>query len=100
MCGKAAPARRRGNRRRWGSCSSSDDAPQLLVRQLVGRHDLGQLLRVPRLVLHEVGDADVLHVGQRFEALHVVVRHLRRNESQVSGLKLTPTFNSPPPMSG
>lgn len=56
---------------------NSDDAPQLLIRQLVDRHDLGQLLGVSRLVLHEVGDADVLHVSQRFEPFHIFIRHLQ-----------------------
>lgn len=51
--------------------TGSDDGSELLVSQLVDRHDFGQLLRVPRLVLHEVRDADVLHLSQSFEAVHV-----------------------------
>lgn len=49
----------------------SDDGLELLVSQLVDRHDFGQLLDIPCLVLHEVWDADVLHLSQRFQPVHV-----------------------------
>lgn len=55
---------------------SSDDGLELDVRQLVDCHDLVQLLGVPGLVLHEVRDANFLHLREFLEPLHVLVRHL------------------------
>lgn len=49
----------------------SDNGLELLVSQLVERHDFRKLLGIPRLVLHEVRDADVLHLSQCFQAVHV-----------------------------
>lgn len=49
----------------------SDDGLELLVSQLVDRHDFGQLLDIPCLVLHEVWDADVLHLSQCFQPVHI-----------------------------
>lgn len=58
--------------------SSSDDGLELGVRQLVDGHDLVQLLGVAGLVLHEVGDANFVHLSQFLEPLHVLKRHLRQ----------------------
>lgn len=55
---------------------ASDDGLELVVRQLVDCHDLVQLLGVPGLVLHEVRDANFLHLSEFLEPLHVLVRHL------------------------
>lgn len=49
----------------------SDDGLQLLVSQLVDYHDFRQLLRIPHLVLHEVWNADVLHLSQCFQSIHI-----------------------------
>lgn len=49
----------------------SDDGLKLLVSQLVDCHDFCQLLGIPRLVLHEVWDADVVHLSQCFQAVDV-----------------------------
>lgn len=54
-----------------GGRAGSDYGLELLVGQLVDRHDFLQLLRVARLVLHEVWDADVFHLGECFQAVHV-----------------------------
>lgn len=54
----------------------SDDALQLLISQLVDHHDLRQLLAVPGLVLHEVRNANVLHLSHSLEPVHVFIRHL------------------------
>lgn len=49
----------------------SDDGLEFLVGQLVDCHDFGQLLSVPDLVLHKVWNADVLHLSQRSQSVHV-----------------------------
>ncbi len=49
----------------------SDDGLELLVSQLVDRHDFCQLLGIPRLVLHKVWDADVLHLSKCFQTVNV-----------------------------
>lgn len=41
-----------------------NDGFQLLVTQLIDGYNFGQLLRVFHLVLHEVGDAAVVHLSQ------------------------------------
>lgn len=49
----------------------SDDGPELLISQLVHCHDFCQLLCILCLVLHEVWDADVLHLSHSFQAVHI-----------------------------
>lgn len=61
--------------------SSSGDGPELLVSQLVDRHDFCQLLSILCLVLHEVWDANVLHLSQSSQAVHVFVGHLSTQEN-------------------
>jgi len=64
------------------SPAASDDGLELLVGQLVDRHDFLQLLGVPGLVLHEVRDADVVHLSQSPQAVHVLKRHLNPEERE------------------
>lgn len=49
----------------------SDDGLELLISQLVDCHDVSQLLSIPCLVLHEVWDADFLHLSRGFQAVNV-----------------------------
>lgn len=72
-----------------GRTLSSDDGLELFVCQLVDRHDFCQLLGVPCLVLHEVWDADVLHLSQCSQAVHIFKGHLspqRNTRDRISNL--------------
>lgn len=64
-----------------------DEGLQLFICQLIDHHNLCQLLSIFLLVLHEMWDADLLHLSQRCQTIHVFKWHLKAAETQVKPLQ-------------